>query len=108
MIPRPLPFEQDIHDLEEQLERLESGSETAQSAEAIRQIRKQLTALKRERYTNLKPWETVLVARHEERPQLLDYVEMMCDEFVELHGDRAVGDDRAIRTGFARIGGHKI
>src|SRR6476661_9357867 len=108
MIPDPLPFEQDIHELEEQLARLEAASDEAGAAEAIRQIRRQLSALKRERYANLKPWESVLVARHKDRPQLMDYVEMMCDEFVELHGDRAIGDDRAIRTGFARLGGEKI
>jgi acetyl-CoA carboxylase carboxyl transferase subunit alpha len=108
MIPEPLPFEQDIHDLEEQLAKLEETSESEGAPEAVRQIRKQLTTLKRERYSNLKPWQTVLVARHRDRPQLLDYVEMMCDEFVELHGDRAIGDDRAIRAGFARLGGEKV
>jgi acetyl-CoA carboxylase carboxyl transferase subunit alpha len=108
MIPDPLPFEQDIHELEQQLARLESEPDPASAMEAIRQVRKQLNALKRERYANLKPWESVLVARHKDRPQLMDYVEMMCDEFVELHGDRAFGDDRAIRTGFARLGGEKI
>jgi acetyl-CoA carboxylase carboxyl transferase subunit alpha len=108
MIPDPLPFEQDIHDLEVQLSRLEASADAPGAAEAIRQIRKQLNALKRERYANLEPWETVLVARHRDRPQLLDYIDMMCDEFVELHGDRAIGDDRAIRTGFARLGGEKI
>jgi acetyl-CoA carboxylase carboxyl transferase subunit alpha len=49
----------------------------------------------------------VLVARHPERPQTMDYVEMIFDEFVELHGDRAFGDDRAIRCGFARLGNFK-
>ncbi len=108
MIPDPLPFEQDIHDLEEKLAGLEATADEPGASEAIRQIRRPLNALKRERYQNLHPWETVLVARHRDRPQLLDYVEMMCDEFVELHGDRAIGDDRAIRTGFARLGGEKI
>jgi acetyl-CoA carboxylase carboxyl transferase subunit alpha len=108
MIPDPLPFEQDIHELEKKLEQLEANPDAPGAAEAIRQVRKQLKALIRERYANLQPWETVLVARHKDRPQFLDYVEMICDEFVELHGDRAVGDDRAIRTGFARLGGEKI
>jgi acetyl-CoA carboxylase carboxyl transferase subunit alpha len=108
MIPDPLPFEQDIHDLELQLARLEESADEPGAAEAIRKTRRQLNGLKRERYSNLKPWETVLVSRHKDRPQFLDYVEMMCDEFVELHGDRAIGDDRAIRTGFARLGGEKI
>src|SRR5262245_43323690 len=108
MIPDPLPFEQDIHELETKLARLEASPDEPGAAEAIRQIRKQLTALKRERYANLKPWETVLVARHKDRPQTMDYVGMIFDEFVELHGDRAFGDDRAIRTGFARLDGQKV
>jgi acetyl-CoA carboxylase carboxyl transferase subunit alpha len=107
-IPAPLPFEQDIHDLEEQLARLEAGPDAAGSTETIRRIRKELVALKRERYANLKPWETVLVARHPSRPQTMDYVEMIFDEFVELHGDRAFGDDRAIRCGFARLDGERV
>jgi acetyl-CoA carboxylase carboxyl transferase subunit alpha len=66
-----------------------------------------LTALLRKTYSTLTPWQTVLVARHPERPQTMDYVEMIFDEFVELHGDRAFGDDRAIRCGFARLGNFK-
>ncbi|MFO0821603.1 MAG: acetyl-CoA carboxylase carboxyltransferase subunit alpha [Gemmataceae bacterium] len=104
----PLPFEQDIHDLEEQLARLEAAADAPGAAEAIRRMRRELVALKRERYANLKPWETVLVARHPARPQTMDYVEMIFDEFVELHGDKAFGDDRAIRTGFGRLNGEKV
>src|SRR3989442_698064 len=72
--------------------------------EEIRRMRRELVNLKKKIYNNLKPWETILVARHPERPQLLDYIELVFDEFVELHGDRAIGDDRAIRCGFARLG----
>ncbi len=107
-VPRALPFEQDIHDLEEQLARLEASSDAIGTADAIRRMRRELLSLKRERYANLNAWETVLVARHEGRPQTMDYVDMMLDEFVELHGDRAFGDDRAIRTGFARLDGVKV
>jgi acetyl-CoA carboxylase carboxyl transferase subunit alpha len=107
-VPAPLPFEQDIHELELELARLEAAPDAQGSAEAIRELRRKLAALKRERYANLKPWETVLVARHPTRPQTLDYVEMVFDEFVELHGDRAFGDDRALRTGFARLDGQKV
>jgi len=108
MIPDPLPFEQDIHELEVKLAQFENDGDAPGAGETIRQLRKQLNALLRDRYSNLNPWDTVLVARHKDRPQLMDYIEMMCDEFVELHGDRAIGDDRAIRTGFARLGGEKI
>lgn len=106
-VPAPLPFEQDIHDLEEQLARVEA-SDAPGASDAIRKMRRELNAMKRERYANLKPWETVLVARHPGRPQTMDYVETVFEEFVELHGDRGFGDDRAIRTGFARIDGNKV
>ena len=90
------------------LARLEDAPDAPGAADSIRRMRREVANLKRERYANLSAWETVLVARHEDRPQTMDYVETLCDEFVELHGDRAIGDDRAIRTGFARIGDFKV
>ena len=104
-----LPFESDIYDLEELLERLEAGANgQIGSSEEIRRIRRELVNLKRKIYSNLSPWETVLVARHKERPQTMDYVQLVFEEFVELHGDRAIGDDRAIRCGFARLGDFRV
>ena len=107
MIPAPLPFEQEIHELEVQLSRLEA-TETPGAADAVKRMRKELNALLREKYANLSAWETVLVSRHQDRPQTMDYVRMIFDDFLELHGDRAFGDDRAIRTGFARLGDRKV
>ena len=77
-------------------------------ADEIKRIRRELTALLRKTYSTLTPWQTVLVSRHPERPQTMDYAAMIFDEFVELHGDRAFGDDRAIRCGFARLGNFKV
>jgi acetyl-CoA carboxylase carboxyl transferase subunit alpha len=102
----PLPFELDIHDLEVALERLEA--DPAAPGEDVRQARRDLAALKRTRYASLSAWETVLVSRHPKRPQFLDYLDLCFDEFVELHGDRAIGDDRSIRSGFARLGDYKV
>lgn len=102
----PLAFESDIHELEEALARAEAS--VAPDAESVKALKRDLVALKRERYAKLTPWETVLVSRHPQRPQFLDYVDLAFDEFVELHGDRATGDDRAIRAGFARIDGRKV
>ena len=106
MPPTPLPFEQDIHELESGLARLDA--DPAAPADEKRRLRRELDGLLRQRYSELSPWDTVLVARHPNRPQFMDYVDMIFDEFVELHGDRAIGDDRAIRTGFARLGEHRV
>lgn len=107
-LPEPLPFEQDIHELEERLAQLEATTPGPEEIEAIRHMKRQLLALKRERYARLQPWDIIQIARHRQRPQFLDYVEMIFDEFVELHGDRAFGDDRALRSGFARLDGQKV
>jgi acetyl-CoA carboxylase carboxyl transferase subunit alpha len=99
-----LPFEKEIAEMEDLLARLEAGA----SGDEVRRIRRELLNLKRHKYSNLSAWETVLVSRHPQRPQTLDYVELIFDEFVELHGDRAVGDDRALRAGFARLADFKV
>lgn len=106
MVHEALPFEQDIHELERLLEKIESSG--AHGNDEYKQIRRELNALLKQKYANLTAWETVLVSRHPKRPQFLDYVDLCFDEFTELHGDRTYGDDRAIRCGFGRIGEHKI
>ena len=74
----------------------------------LRQLRTNYTSLLRKTYDNLSAWETVQVARHPQRPLFKDYVEMICREFRELHGDRHFGDDPAIKCGLARLAGHKV
>lgn len=106
MVPEALPFEQDIHELERLLEKIEASG--AHGNDEYKQVRRELNALLKQKYANLTAWETVLVSRHPKRPQFLDYVDLCFDEFTELHGDRTYGDDRAIRCGFGRIGEHKI
>jgi acetyl-CoA carboxylase carboxyl transferase subunit alpha len=109
MLPKKrLPFEKDIYEMEELLARLEASGDGQGAAEEVRRVRRELVNLKRRIYGNLSAWQTVLVSRHEQRPQTMDYVELIFDEFVELHGDRAIGDDRAIRCGFARLGDHRV
>ena len=104
-----LPFERPIYELQEQIEQLESHADPAPEAKAeIRAKRLEITRLKREIFENLDAWQTVQVARHPERPQTLDYIELMFDEFIELHGDRSFGDDRAILTGMAKIEDRKF
>jgi acetyl-CoA carboxylase carboxyl transferase subunit alpha len=109
MPPKYLPFEKEIADMDDILARLEAGPDGHQGTnEEIRRIRRELIRLKRKIYSNLTAWQTVQVSRHADRPQTMDYVDLIFDEFVELHGDRAIGDDRALRTGFARLVDHRI
>jgi acetyl-CoA carboxylase carboxyl transferase subunit alpha len=111
-ITHRLPFERPIYDLEDKLLALENQWRTEtpppETREEIRNLRVEINRQKREIFENLGAWETVQVARHAERPQTDDYLELVFDDFVELHGDKSFGDDRAIRTGFAKIEDRKV
>jgi acetyl-CoA carboxylase carboxyl transferase subunit alpha len=101
---RPLAkLEQQIHELEARAGR-QAGRLLAGAAPAPHNY----TSLLRKTYENLTAWETVQVARHPQRPLFKDYVEIVCREFRELHGDRRYGDDPAIMCGLARMAGHKV
>ena len=108
--PAPgLDFEQPLFELRMQINKLQqSGDSSAETVEEVRRLRTELAEMTRQIYANLTPWQTVRVARHPERPQTSDYVQLICDEFVELHGDRHFGDDRAILTGFAKLDQFKV
>ncbi len=105
MASQRLPFEKDISEMEELLAKLEADGG---SSEEVRRMRRELISLIKKKYSSLTPWETVQVARFADRPQTVDYIDLIFDEFVELHGDRAIGDDRALRTGFARLADHRV
>lgn len=74
----------------------------------IRRLHAEYNVLLEKIYSNLTPWQTVQVARHPRRPLAMDYIERIVREFVELHGDRAFGDDRAIRCGMGRVATEKV
>ncbi len=104
-----LPLERPIYELEDKIAAHESaGTHTPESLETLRQLRRQLTDLKKKVFSELSPWETVEVARHPDRPMTTDYLALLFDEFVELHGDKSFGDDRAIRAGFAKLDQYKV
>ena len=104
-----LEFEQPLADLDQKIEQLQQQSDdSAESAQEIRELQRQLTELTRETYDSLTPWQTVQVARHKNRPHTIDYLSLVFDEFVELHGDKLFGDDRAIRVGFASLDRTKV
>lgn len=104
-----LPFERPILDLEAKLTELEAIPDPDfEVRDSIRRTRVEIARLKREIFEKLEPWEIVQVARHPDRPHSSDYLELVFDEFVELHGDRAFGDDPAILTGFAKLDDRKV
>ena len=104
-----LAFEQPIFKLQEQITQLEATEEkTPELRDQVRALRRELTDTIRSVYSKLDPWETVQVARHPDRPMLTDYLNLLFDEFVELHGDKFFGDDRALRTGFAKLDRYKV
>jgi acetyl-CoA carboxylase carboxyl transferase subunit alpha len=107
-----LAFERPIYELEARLQKLEAADTTAAKSAAahedIRRLKRELAETKKRVYGNLAPWETVQVARHTDRPMTTDYLDLVFDEFVELHGDKFFGDDRALRTGFAKLDQYKV
>lgn len=105
--PQALPFERDIQELERKLAELEASSDLDIGAE-LEGVRAKLRARIEETYRDLSPWDQVSVSRHPDRPVASDYVVHSVDEFHELFGDKLYGDDRAMMTGFARIGDQRF
>lgn len=103
-----LAFETPIFELEERIETLRHDASTPEVREEVQRLRKTLLDLQRTIYASLTPWETVEVARHPERPQTVDYLNLIFDEFIELHGDKFFGDDPAIRTGWGKLDEYKV
>jgi acetyl-CoA carboxylase carboxyl transferase subunit alpha len=103
-----LPLEKPIYELEDRIAELEAAPLGGQQQEELRRLRREMVGVQRQIFGNLDPWQTVEVSRHPDRPKTSDYLELVFDEFVELHGDRAFGDDRAMLTGFAKLDQHKV
>ena len=105
-----LPFERPIVELELKIGELKSLSEaTGMNLNGeLKPLQEKLERMTREIYAGLDPYDVVQIARHPLRPQTSDYIAGMLDEYLELHGDRRFGDDRAITTGFARIGDRRF
>ena len=99
-------FEKPLVEIKTKIEELkkissESGMDLSKEIEKFEQ---QADEYQQEIYSNLKPSEKLQIARHANRPSFLDYMELMCSDFIELHGDRAGADDRAIICGIGKIG----
>lgn len=103
-----LAFEKPIYELQSKLDELQSVDRPSRDKDAIRKLRTQLADTTREIYSSITPWQRVQVARHKDRPHTPDYLRLVFDEFVELHGDRKFGDDPALLTGFAKLDSFKV
>src|SRR6516165_9042181 len=91
----------------EELRRL-SGNGDGEADSELERIRQQVAELRREFYTHLGPWQRAQIARHQQRPYTLDYVNYLFTDFMELHGDRAFADDKAIVAGLAKYHGRPV
>jgi acetyl-CoA carboxylase carboxyl transferase subunit alpha len=105
-----LDFEKPIADIEKTIARLRHRATHGKDdhRDQIAALQERLAAARREVYANLTPWQTVQIARHPQRPVLQDYIDLIFSDFLELHGDRCFGDDRALIGGFAKLGGEKV
>ena len=107
-MPDLLEFEEPIGVLLKEIEALSMMPRTPERERSIESLRKRADEIRAELYANLTPWQRVLVARHPNRPNTLDYVERLFTGFDELHGDRRFADDPAIVCGFADYRGQPV
>jgi acetyl-CoA carboxylase carboxyl transferase subunit alpha len=107
---RWLPFEKPLQDIEEQIKQLEeyASSHGIDRSEKIAELRVMHAELSREIFSNLSAWDKTMMARHPNRPYTLDYIKLIFDDFIELHGDRRFGDDPAIVAGVGRLDGQTV
>lgn len=103
-----LEFEKPIFELEQKIEEMKKLEDNLDIKSEIDTLEEKVNLLKKNVYDNLTRWQRVQLARHQERPYTLDYIYLMTDDFIELHGDRYFKDDKAIVGGFAKLGDEKV
>ncbi len=103
-------FEKPIADLQLQIDKVKQVADKTRvdMSSTLAELETRMEATRQEVYSNLTGWQNVQISRHPERPYTLSYIEMICDDFIEMHGDRTVKDDKAIVGGFASIGGQTV
>jgi len=100
--------EREIDRLEKDVEELRQLASNADAGVELERIRQQVAELRHEFYTHLGPWQRAQIARHAQRPYTQDFISLLFTEFVELHGDRTYGDDKAIVAGLAKFHGRPV
>ncbi|SMC68025.1 acetyl-CoA carboxylase carboxyltransferase subunit alpha [Pedobacter nyackensis] len=103
-------FEKPIAELAQQIEKVKQVADKTKvdMSATLTELEQKLETTQQSLYNNLTGWQKVQMSRHAERPQTLDYISMICDDFIEMHGDRTVKDDKAIIGGFATINGETV
>jgi acetyl-CoA carboxylase carboxyl transferase subunit alpha len=105
-----LDFEKPMAELENKLEEMKklAKDNNVDVSDAISLLENNITDLRKEIFENLTRWQRVQLSRHPDRPYTQDYIQLICDEFIELHGDRQVRDDPAVIGGLANVGGQSF
>ncbi len=103
-------FEKPIEELENKIKELRDFSQTKKVdlSPEVKKLESKLSGLKKEIYSNLTPWQKIQISRHPQRPTTLDYIDLIFTDFIELHGDRLFGDDKALICGLATLEGRKV
>jgi len=107
-MPEELAFEKPILELENRIAELRVSSDPLAARDEIASLEERLRRLQQRTYANLTPWQRTQLARHPKRPHTLDFYRLLLEDFVELHGDRLFGDDKAIVGGLARFEGQSV
>jgi acetyl-CoA carboxylase carboxyl transferase subunit alpha len=107
-MPDELEFERPLLELENRISELRASENPQGARDDIAKLEERLRRLRQKVYGGLTPWQRAQLARHPKRPHALDFVRLLFEDFVELHGDRYFGDDKAIVGGLARFEGEPI
>jgi len=102
-MPDALDFEQPLLDLENRIAALQAEENVSKAREEIAKLEERLARLRQRTYASLTAWQRTQLARHPKRPHTRDFIKLLFDDFIELHGDRLFGDDAAVVGGLARF-----
>ncbi len=102
-MPDALDFEQPLLDLENRIAALQAEENVLKAREEIAKLEERLARLRQRTYASLTAWQRTQLARHPKRPHTRDFIKLLFDDFIELHGDRLFGDDAAVVGGLARF-----
>jgi acetyl-CoA carboxylase carboxyl transferase subunit alpha len=107
-MPDELDFERPLLELENRISELRGSGDSKATRDEVGKLQERLLRQQRKVYGGLTPWQRAQIARHPKRPHTLDFFRLLFEDFVELHGDRVFGDDKALVGGLARFDGEPV